>query len=73
MAGVAGDTGHMCINMEWGAFGDDGSLDMLTTCFDKLVDQASINPGRQRCGLGWAGVAGGGFRWCRQSVGCPAL
>ncbi|XP_053769214.1 hexokinase-3 [Desmodus rotundus] len=48
VAGVAGDTGHMCINMEWGAFGDDGSLDMLTTCFDKLVDQASINPGRQR-------------------------
>ncbi|KAL2778480.1 hexokinase-3 [Daubentonia madagascariensis] len=48
VAGVAGDSGHMCINMEWGAFGDDGSLDMLSTCFDASVDQASINPGKQR-------------------------
>lgn len=63
MAGVDGDLGHMCINMEWGAFGEDGSLDTLSTCFDARVDQASINPGKQRCGLGRAGVAGGGFRW----------
>ncbi|XP_051027763.1 hexokinase-3 isoform X2 [Acomys russatus] len=48
VASVAGDSGHMCINMEWGAFGDDGSLDMLSTCFDASVDQASINPGKQR-------------------------
>uniref|UniRef100_A0A8C4LYR2 hexokinase n=1 Tax=Equus asinus asinus TaxID=83772 RepID=A0A8C4LYR2_EQUAS len=48
VAGVAGDSGHMCINMEWGAFGDDGSLDVLSTCFDASVDQASINPGKQR-------------------------
>ncbi|XP_036920331.1 hexokinase-3 isoform X2 [Sturnira hondurensis] len=48
VAGVAGDSGLMCINMEWGAFGDDGSLGTLTTCFDELVDQASINPGKQR-------------------------
>ncbi|KAG8513112.1 Hexokinase-3 [Galemys pyrenaicus] len=48
VAGVAGDSGHMCINMEWGAFGDDGSLDMFSTCFDARVDQASINPGKQR-------------------------
>ncbi|XP_012516204.1 PREDICTED: hexokinase-3 isoform X2 [Propithecus coquereli] len=48
VAGVAGDSGHMCINMEWGAFGDDGSLDMLSTCFDARVDRASINPGKQR-------------------------
>lgn len=52
VAAVAGDSGHMCINMEWGAFGDDGSLGMLSTCFDASVDQASINPGKQRCGLG---------------------
>uniref|UniRef100_A0A8C5KED8 Hexokinase-3 n=1 Tax=Jaculus jaculus TaxID=51337 RepID=A0A8C5KED8_JACJA len=45
---VAGDSGHMCINMEWGAFGDDGSLGLLSTCFDAIVDQASINPGKQR-------------------------
>nr|KAF6346660.1 hexokinase 3 [Pipistrellus kuhlii] len=48
VAGVAGDLGRMCINMEWGAFGDDGSLDTLSTCFDARVDQASINPGKQR-------------------------
>ncbi|XP_031214028.1 hexokinase-3 isoform X2 [Mastomys coucha] len=48
VASVPGDVGHMCINMEWGAFGDDGSLGMLSTCFDASVDQASINPGKQR-------------------------
>ncbi|XP_052012426.1 hexokinase-3 [Apodemus sylvaticus] len=48
VASVPGDAGHMCINMEWGAFGDDGSLGMLSTCFDARVDQASINPGKQR-------------------------
>ncbi|XP_036043645.1 hexokinase-3 isoform X1 [Onychomys torridus] len=48
VASVAGNSGHMCINMEWGAFGDDGSLGMLSTCFDASVDQASINPGKQR-------------------------
>ncbi|XP_003781951.1 hexokinase-3 [Otolemur garnettii] len=48
VAGVAGDSGHMCINMEWGAFGDDGSLGMLSTRFDASVDQMSINPGKQR-------------------------
>ncbi|EGV96489.1 Hexokinase-3 [Cricetulus griseus] len=48
VAGVAGDSGRMCINMEWGAFGDDGSLGLLSTCFDASVDQASINPGKQR-------------------------
>ncbi|XP_008060946.1 LOW QUALITY PROTEIN: hexokinase-3 [Carlito syrichta] len=48
VAGVAGDTGHMCINMEWGAFGDDGSLGVFSTRFDENVDRASINPGKQR-------------------------
>lgn len=48
VASVAGNSGHMCINMEWGAFGDDGSLGMFSTCFDESVDQASINPGKQR-------------------------
>ncbi|KAK7801562.1 hypothetical protein U0070_006707 [Myodes glareolus] len=45
---VPGNSGHMCINMEWGAFGDDGSLGMFLTSFDDSVDQASINPGKQR-------------------------
>ncbi|KAM9695730.1 hexokinase-3 [Trichechus inunguis] len=48
VAGVDGDSGHMCINMEWGAFGDDGTLGVLSTHFDASVDGASINPGRQR-------------------------
>lgn len=60
MASVDGDSGQMCINMEWGAFGDDGSLSMLSTRFDASVDQASINPSKQRYGLGQAGVTGGG-------------
>ncbi|XP_070649403.1 hexokinase-3 isoform X4 [Bos indicus] len=48
VASVDGDSGQMCINTEWGAFGDDGSLSMLSTRFDASVDQASINPGKQR-------------------------
>ncbi|XP_060094812.1 hexokinase-3 [Heteronotia binoei] len=45
---VEGEEGRMCINMEWGAFGDDGSLDYLMTSYDKKIDAASINPGQQR-------------------------
>ena len=63
VASVDGDSGQMCINTEWGAFGDDGSLSMLSTRFDASVDQASINPGKQRYGLGQAGVTGGGRHW----------
>ena len=63
VASVDGDSGQMCINTEWGAFGDDGSLSMLSTRFDACVDQASINPGKQRYGLGQAGVIGGGRHW----------
>ncbi|XP_004697201.1 hexokinase-3 [Echinops telfairi] len=48
VAGVPGDSGRMCINMEWGAFGDDGRLSVPSTCFDASVDRASINPGKQR-------------------------
>ncbi|XP_039557703.1 hexokinase-3 isoform X1 [Passer montanus] len=45
---VEGDEGRMCINMEWGAFGDNGCLDHLFTHFDKVVDETTINPGKQR-------------------------
>ncbi|CAJ0927278.1 unnamed protein product, partial [Mesorhabditis belari] len=38
---------EMCINTEWGAFGDHGEMESLRTEFDVEVDQASINPGRQ--------------------------
>ncbi|KFQ19517.1 Putative hexokinase HKDC1, partial [Merops nubicus] len=44
---VAGDEGRMCINTEWGAFGDDGALEDLRTEFDRELDLGSINPGKQ--------------------------
>ncbi|XP_030649136.1 hexokinase-2-like [Chanos chanos] len=42
---VEGDEGRMCINTEWGGFGDDGSLRDIQTEFDVTVDKESINPG----------------------------
>ncbi|XP_066509215.1 hexokinase-2-like [Hoplias malabaricus] len=44
---VEGDEGRMCVNMEWGAFGDDGTLDDLRTDFDREIDAGSLNPGKQ--------------------------
>ncbi|XP_029141295.1 putative hexokinase HKDC1 isoform X1 [Protobothrops mucrosquamatus] len=44
---VEGDEGQMCINTEWGAFGDDASLEDIRTEFDKEIDSGSINPGKQ--------------------------
>lgn len=35
---------QVCIDIEWGAFGDKGSLDFLRTKFDELVDQTSLLP-----------------------------
>lgn len=45
---VPGDDGRMCVNMEWGAFGDGGELDDFCTEFDRMVDHCSNNPGIQR-------------------------
>ncbi|XP_068617130.1 hexokinase-2 [Brachionichthys hirsutus] len=45
---VEGDDGCMCVNMEWGAFGDNGELDDFCTQFDRIVDDCSNNPGKQR-------------------------
>ncbi|XP_070621715.1 hexokinase-2-like isoform X2 [Erythrolamprus reginae] len=45
---VAGDQGRMCVNMEWGAFGDNGCLEEFWTGFDATVDENSLNPGKQR-------------------------
>uniref|UniRef100_A0A665T300 Phosphotransferase n=1 Tax=Echeneis naucrates TaxID=173247 RepID=A0A665T300_ECHNA len=42
---VEGEDGRMCINTEWGGFGDDGSLKDIQTEFDLIVDKLSINPG----------------------------
>ncbi|XP_030576007.1 hexokinase HKDC1 isoform X4 [Archocentrus centrarchus] len=44
---VEGDEGRMCVNTEWGGFGDDGALNDFITEFDQDVDAASINPGKQ--------------------------
>ncbi|XP_071760959.2 hexokinase HKDC1 [Centroberyx gerrardi] len=44
---VEGDEGRMCVNTEWGAFGDDGALNDYITEFDKEIDAASTNPGKQ--------------------------
>ncbi|XP_044515113.1 hexokinase-1 isoform X2 [Gracilinanus agilis] len=44
---VEGDEGRMCINTEWGSFGDDGCINEIRTEFDKEIDRGSINPGKQ--------------------------
>uniref|UniRef100_I3KL21 Phosphotransferase n=1 Tax=Oreochromis niloticus TaxID=8128 RepID=I3KL21_ORENI len=44
---IEGEDGRMCINTEWGGFGDDGSLDDILTEFDVEVDKTSINPGQK--------------------------
>ena len=40
--------GDMIVNMEWGAFGDDGALDEYRAEYDQLVDDASLNSGKQK-------------------------
>uniref|UniRef100_A0A671ETS4 hexokinase n=1 Tax=Rhinolophus ferrumequinum TaxID=59479 RepID=A0A671ETS4_RHIFE len=45
---VEGDQGKMCINTEWGGFGDNGCIDDIQTQYDKEVDEGSLNPGKQR-------------------------
>ncbi len=45
---VDGDEGRMCVNMEWGAFGDGGELDDFCTEFDRAVDDQSTYPEKQR-------------------------
>ncbi|XP_062989104.1 hexokinase HKDC1 [Elgaria multicarinata webbii] len=45
---IEGDKGRMCINTEWGGFGDNGCIDNLRTKYDKEVDEGSLNPGKQR-------------------------
>lgn len=42
-----GDEGRMCVNTEWGAFGDDGALEELRTNIDREIDAGSLNPGKQ--------------------------
>lgn len=45
---VNDNSGDMCINMEWGAFGDDGALKEFRNEYDDVVDKNSLNPGKQK-------------------------
>ena len=38
---------QVIINTEWGAFGDDGTLENWLTEFDKELDKHVLNPGQQ--------------------------
>ncbi|KAG5840504.1 hypothetical protein ANANG_G00189510 [Anguilla anguilla] len=44
---VEGEEGRMCVNTEWGAFGDNGELEEFRLEYDRLVDEMSLNPGQQ--------------------------
>ncbi|KAG4072641.1 hypothetical protein HA402_004730 [Bradysia odoriphaga] len=41
------EASHMIINTEWGALGDNGSLDFIRTSYDRVIDNQSINSGKQ--------------------------
>ncbi|CAD5209712.1 unnamed protein product [Bursaphelenchus xylophilus] len=38
---------EMCVNTEWGGFGDDGKMEFIRTRYDKTLDSMTINPGKQ--------------------------
>ncbi|XP_043266742.1 hexokinase type 2 isoform X2 [Venturia canescens] len=38
---------NMLINTEWGAFGEQGTLDFVVTEYDRAIDNNSINPKKQ--------------------------
>lgn len=38
---------EMVVNMEWGAFGNNGCLDFIRTSYDYEIDNCSLNPKRQ--------------------------
>lgn len=43
---VEGEEGRMCVNTEWGVFGDNGCLDDFCTEFDVVVDEFFFNFGK---------------------------
>lgn len=45
---VEGDEGYMCVNTEWGGFGDNDNIEDIRTRFDREVDSGSLNVGKQR-------------------------
>ncbi|XP_068130863.1 hexokinase-4 isoform X3 [Hyperolius riggenbachi] len=44
---VEGEEGRMCVNTEWGAFGDTGEIEDFRLEYDRVVDEGSLNPGQQ--------------------------
>uniref|UniRef100_A0A8C9SXF1 Phosphotransferase n=1 Tax=Scleropages formosus TaxID=113540 RepID=A0A8C9SXF1_SCLFO len=44
---VEGEEGRMCVNTEWGAFGDHGELEEFRLEYDRVVDETSVNSGQQ--------------------------
>ncbi len=44
---VEGEEGKMCVNTEWGAFGDNGELEDFRLEYDRVIDETSLNPGHQ--------------------------
>ncbi|TRY92847.1 hypothetical protein DNTS_015602 [Danionella cerebrum] len=44
---VEGEEGRMCVNTEWGAFGDNGELEDFRLEYDRVIDETSLNPGQQ--------------------------
>ncbi|XP_048474465.1 hexokinase-4 [Rhincodon typus] len=42
---VEGEEGRMCVNTEWGGFGDTGELKEFRLEYDCIVDEMSNNPG----------------------------
>ncbi|XP_076845213.1 hexokinase-4 isoform X2 [Brachyhypopomus gauderio] len=44
---VEGEEGRMCVNTEWGAFGGNGELEDFRLEYDRVVDEMSLNPGKQ--------------------------
>lgn len=45
---VEGDEGQMCINTEWGGFGENDNIEDIRTRYDREVDEGSLNAGKQR-------------------------
>lgn len=37
----------MIVNTEWGAFGENGSIDFIRSRYDDEIDKTSINVGKQ--------------------------
>lgn len=48
---VEGDEGQMCINTEWGGFGENDNIEDIRTRYDREVDEGSLNAGKQRLRL----------------------